>query len=310
MAPTTSPLDGHGQIDIRLLAGLFVRRPDGSVVDPAEWRTTKTADLFRLLAVRDGQPASCEGLLATFWPRVDRHRAQASLRTATSQIRHVLGRQTISRSPLGLALAGASCDVARIHAAASRTRGLVGQAPPDAVLACAEAGLELCTGDLEAHDPGADWVVTARRVLAEDELGLLGAAAEAALHCRHPFEARAWARRLVVLDEFSEHGCRLLMRACAADGEASAALRVFESHRRQLRDELGIDPSPETQQLYLQLLRGDQLQRGDQLLRGDGHIERWLDASSEAIDTIDTEYRRFPARSVAVGAPFVTPAAV
>ena len=37
--------------------------------------------------------------------------------------------------------------------------------------------------------------------------------------------------------------------------EAARALRVFERYRRRLADELGVDPSSQTQELHLQLLR-------------------------------------------------------
>jgi DNA-binding SARP family transcriptional activator/ketosteroid isomerase-like protein len=62
------------------------------------------------------------------------------------------------------------------------------------------------------------------------------------------------ARRAVELDASKEAAYRQLMLALAAAGERAEALRVWERCRITLVDELGIDPSPETEAVYLRLL--------------------------------------------------------
>ena len=57
-----------GSIEVRLLGRLQVRRADGTMVDNAEWRTGKTADLVRLLTLAAGRPARVDSLLETLWP--------------------------------------------------------------------------------------------------------------------------------------------------------------------------------------------------------------------------------------------------
>ena len=49
-----------GSIEVRLLGRLQVRRADGTMVDNAEWRTGKTADLVRLLTLAAGRPVRVE----------------------------------------------------------------------------------------------------------------------------------------------------------------------------------------------------------------------------------------------------------
>src|SRR5205085_4569182 len=53
---------------------------------------------------------------------------------------------------------------------------------------------------------------------------------------------------------FRETTYRLLMRCHTAAGNRAEALRVYERCRRMLADELGVDPSPETESAYLALL--------------------------------------------------------
>ena len=62
------------------------------------------------------------------------------------------------------------------------------------------------------------------------------------------------ARDALALDERREAAFRALMRAHAAAGERAEALRVWERCRATLVEELGIDPSPATEAVYLDLL--------------------------------------------------------
>ena len=122
----------------------------------------------------------------------------------------------------------------------------------DAIVASAKV-LELATG---AFLPGATgrWVED-RRAQATRAVGRsLRVLARA--HRARGQTARAVraAREAVERSPSSESAHRLLMEMQAADGDVGEAIRTYERLRRQLRDELGISPSPATQQLYLDLL--------------------------------------------------------
>lgn len=69
--------------------------------------------------------------------------------------------------------------------------------------------------------------------------------------------AAQYATEAVALEPFRETGYQRLMRAHAGAGNRAEALRVYERCRRLLAEELGTDPAPETEELYLQILRGD-----------------------------------------------------
>jgi SARP family transcriptional regulator, regulator of embCAB operon len=59
----------------------------------------------------------------------------------------------------------------------------------------------------------------------------------------------------VELDPFRETGYQNLMRAQASLGNRAESLRVYERLRRLLAEELGTDPSPQTEAVFLDLLR-------------------------------------------------------
>jgi len=63
------------------------------------------------------------------------------------------------------------------------------------------------------------------------------------------------ATEVVSLEPFRETGWQRLMRVHAAAGNRAEALRAYEQCRKLLTDELGIEPSAQTEALYLELLR-------------------------------------------------------
>ena len=62
-----------------------------------------------------------------------------------------------------------------------------------------------------------------------------------------------YARRFLELDPLSEEAYRRLMRFYAASGDRASALAVYHQCTRMLQQELGVDPSPETEELHQQL---------------------------------------------------------
>jgi DNA-binding SARP family transcriptional activator len=58
----------------------------------------------------------------------------------------------------------------------------------------------------------------------------------------------------IALEPFRETGYQRIMRACEAMGNRAEALRAYDRCRRLLAEELGTDPSPETNAIYQRLL--------------------------------------------------------
>jgi predicted ATPase/Tfp pilus assembly protein PilF len=64
------------------------------------------------------------------------------------------------------------------------------------------------------------------------------------------------ARRLVDLDPWREESQAMLIELLARDGQRSAALKQYETCRRLLEEELGVEPREETERLYRQVQAG------------------------------------------------------
>ena len=276
--PTHSlPPAGGPTLEIRMLGPFQVRRHDGTDVDRSEWRTGKVSDLLRLLALRGGEPVTTQTLVTALWPESDQRHGSASLRTAASQVRRVVGGEFLERSLAGFSLRGVWVDVAEFRELAAKAHHLTGRGEIAAADAVARRADSLYRGDLTAHDEGADWVQNERRALNATYQVLLCDAAETSSALGLGRDAVDFASRAVVLDPFSERASRLLMIGHADVGELSLAFREYERCRTLLADELGIDPSPQTREVHLALLRSERRTRRQvgtaRQLRVDGRNE-------------------------------------
>lgn len=249
-------MSSHRQIRIRLLGDFEVVRPDATVVAADEWRTGKTMDLLRLIALSNGRAVRSASLIDKLWPDAPPERARGSLRSATSRIRRAVHLNCIVRQPDGLMLQDAWVDAVEFLDHAKRVQAAARESHHSHVLALARAAEQIYRGDFHAYDDDSDWAQAEREHLARARHDMLCDAAHAALELRLYREGLSLAADAVRTDRTSETAHRALMRAHAELGEIGSALRVFESYRSHLADELGADPSPQTRELHLRLLRG------------------------------------------------------
>lgn len=130
-------------------------------------------------------------------------------------------------------------------------------------------------GDIEVPDSSGDWLLEAREDLRRLRCRALLDAAEAAASLCWMRDSLELAQRAADLD-LGEEAARALMRALAGVGEIGKALDVFDKTRRSLADCYGVDPSPQTRALHLQLLTGTAAE----------HEEVGLVGHEEAVDAL------------------------
>lgn len=241
--------------EIRLLGGLHVVRADGSVVSPGSWGTGKTMDLLRILALDNGRFVRASSLIDVLWPDVPPQRGRGSLRTAASRIRSTVGHDCLERQNGDLRLVTATVDVDEYRDLVMSARQAAARRAHAETLLLVQAAEAMYLGDFHASDDEHSWAVFARTELVQLRLGALSDATQSALEGGRFREALELARSAVHLDPSSERAQRNLMRAHAELGEIGQALRVFETYRARLADELGIDPSRVTRDLHLRLLQ-------------------------------------------------------
>lgn len=241
--------------EVRVLGPFRVRTATGDLVDPRAWRTAKTRDLVRLLALAGGDPVPIEAIVDALWPASEPPRGRASVRTAASQVRQVFGEDHLVRTGGGLALKGAWVDALAFAGLAGSAGHLLATGDRASGVTTAWEAVNLYSGDLCEDEPYAEWVQAERERYRSMLRGLLLDAADAAGELCWFRDASELAHRALLLDSCAERAYRTLMRAHARLGETELAFGMYERCRRCLADELGVDPSAETQALHLSLLR-------------------------------------------------------
>lgn len=105
--------------------------------------------------------------------------------------------------------------------------------------------------------PGIDnpWLDTVRRRAADDYLGALLLVGEARYRRAKFSPARAALREALDVAPYREDAWRALMRVESDAGNTAAALRVYEQCRARLVEDLGVDPSSDTQRLHAAILQ-------------------------------------------------------
>ena len=250
------------RLSLRLL-GPFQIVLDGSPA--AGFASDKVRALLAYLCAEGESPHRREKLAGLLWPEWPEQSARTNLRQALANLRQVIGDQRadpsflrISRQTLQFnADSDAWVDInalarlveSRSHAVPSTTE----------TIERLEEAVGLYRGEflegfsLPDSAPFEEWVLLQRehshRVVIEALQRLIDAyeqrgALEPALH---------WTWRVLDLDPWREQAHRQAMRLLALTGKRSAALTQYETCRRLLADELGVEPGEATTRLYEQI---------------------------------------------------------
>jgi SARP family transcriptional regulator, regulator of embCAB operon len=106
-------------------------------------------------------------------------------------------------------------------------------------------------------DVEAPWIEAQRSSLRVMQMRALQCLVTVSANNGEPLLAIQHAAEMVELEPFRETAYQLLMKMHAAAGDRAEALRVFAKCRELLRDELGVSPSPQTEAVYLEILRAE-----------------------------------------------------
>jgi DNA-binding SARP family transcriptional activator len=216
----------------------------------------KARTLLKILILARGRPVAVDHLIECLWP--GEHdapkRPEDQVSVLISRLRAVLGPERLPRSDAGYKLVYDWLDLdalAQLNAEAARRLDAGNHA---LARTAAEAALALVRGPPLA-DEDAAWATAERagieRLLVEASL----TAADAALRGGNPVSAADYAAPVLESNAFDEAALRVLMLAHAASGRPAVAIAAYGQMRERLARELGIDPAPETEAVYLQLLR-------------------------------------------------------
>ncbi|MHA6782446.1 ATP-binding protein [Pseudonocardia saturnea] len=216
--------------------------------------------LLKLLAAHDGRFVPVDVLIDVLWSRPPDH-AERNIAVLVSRLRRAVGRERIDGGPAGYRLVLDEHTTVDLFEA----RDLVGTAEHEltgrrfapAADAAERATALFASGRALTEERDAPWTAEVR-LLAEHLLRRARrcwwtAALELGEHGTVVEIAGAALRD----DPLDEEASRAAMAAHQRAGESGRALLVYRALRTALAEQLGADPSPATQALFLSILRAE-----------------------------------------------------
>ncbi len=212
------------------------------------------------LVVERHHPVAIDTLAAALWGNHLPPSWEPSLRAIVSKLRRALaqiddGVGLLSDAGCYQAVLGeAWIDVDAAMNAVDRAEGALRRgkhalAWADATVAASIAGRPVLPGE------DLPWVGALRGRVRSTHIRALDVLARLYLADEQLPLALAIAQQLVELEPYRETSYHHLMRAQLAAGNRGEAVRVYGALRQRLREELGVDPSAETQAVYLAAMR-------------------------------------------------------
>ena len=226
---------------------LFNQRP------LTRFRSANNQGLLVYLACNNDKPISRETLAALFWPEAPEKEARHNLRQALYRMRRLLNssqetyllinRKTVqfnaaSDYVLDVELFTMAVDANNLAEAVNYYAG------------------NLLQGFSCPSEPFEVWLRSQREYLHQLALEAMLQVAKDGLQSGDYSVAVVMAQRQLMLEPWREPAYRQLMQAHALMGDRSSALTQFERCRERLWEEIGVEPTPETIQLYEDIKSG------------------------------------------------------
>lgn len=241
-----------GRLEVYALGEERVVR-DGQPVPTSAWRAAVAKELFFYVLVHKHAERGAIGL--AFWPDLSARQMVNQLHVTVHRLRRALGKDVLVAEEGVYRLGEIDCwfDAEEFESLVERAQVL-----PIVDLHAEDLwrrAVLLYRGDFM---PSAErtWCVSKREALREmflEALMALGRCHAARHDCEGAID---WYRRALQVDPLREDIHQSIMRCYDEAGRRSEAVIQYQRCREVIKAELGVEPSPETQQLFAQISEG------------------------------------------------------
>ncbi len=245
-------------VRFRILGPLEVWTGQGwGGIGAPKWRA-----LLAALLLNPGQAVSTDRLIAELWGDDPPDRAANLVSVYVFRLRRLIddaeGRVLTTRAPgYQLQLAPGDVDAGRFEALVGQGRQALAHGDFRSAAATITEAIGLWRGPALADVPPSALVTAEAGRLEESCLDAVELRLEADIGCGRHAELVPELRRLVSSQPLREGLWSLLIRALDRAGRHAEALAAYGEARQVIADELGVDPGPELQRLYQNLLTAD-----------------------------------------------------
>ena len=241
---------GMQSLSVRVLGEFEV---DG--VEPSALGSRKGRALLRLLALARGQAVSADALALALWGDALPSRPADQVAVLVSRLRGVVGRDRLEHTDVGYRLRYDWLDADELADLMDEIERRQRDGNVGGAAAAARVALSLIRGELVAEQE--PWAQSRRGELDRLVTRAGRLAASALTAAGHWVEAADIASAAVERDPYDEDALRQLMRAYVTGGRVGSALSAYATASERLANDLGTDPSPDTDSLHRAILRGE-----------------------------------------------------
>lgn len=256
---TTAVVD----LTLKLLGHVEIFRDPTKPFAADAWTTRRARDIFCCIATSRFRRVEKELLIETFWGDTNLDVIEKNFHPTISHIRKALNsRQTLKQNFLlyrdgAYQLSGEvsySIDTEDFEHHIAEAEKAKRENNQEAVEANVEAAYALYRGEFMAGVFD-DWVEERRNYYREQHGRIAKSLLKTAFRKKDWATSLKFAGEILQADPYREDIHFFIMRIHAAQGKRNAAKHQFETLRKLLKDELGVEPAAETKRLYQELLK-------------------------------------------------------
>ena len=233
-------------------------------------QNNKALAIFKYLLFRKSRSVSQDYLIEWLWPNSGLRKARWSLNSAIYSLRSTLGEELSSAPTSGYVLLKSgyyhlapelrpSSDVEEFDARYERGRLLEKSRQPLQAIGEYEKALELYRDEYLIEDLYEDWTMIERERLANSCIDILNRVSRYYAENGQPQMSIQVCYQLLEKDPLHEESYQLLMRCYARLGLRARALHQYQLCEQILKRRYGMEPSPDTRNLYRNLVRGESI---------------------------------------------------
>jgi two-component SAPR family response regulator len=252
----------QAKLRVQTFGGFRVWR-DGVEIESVAWGREKAIHLFQFFVTTRGQYFHKEQIIDRLWPELGMKASDRDFKVALHAINKALEPERLPRAEpyfikrndltYSLNLTDVWIDADMFEQRMIAGNQSIGS-DVDAAIEHYHAAVKLYTGNYLPERRYEDWTSSERERLQVLVLNMMTKLADMLVE-RNPLESIRLTHQVLMHDPAWEDAYRTQMRAYLIQGNRPLALRTYHKCVKHLEIEFGVDPLPETIELYEEILK-------------------------------------------------------